>query len=77
MQYRPPFPGSHEAIILGCEVLVGKIAQGKRFRLIPEPGAVLLVWLMMIIRVDDRDDSYSCEGRVTPPAGRKSVIPEH
>lgn len=34
------FRGGHKGIILGCEVLDGVLAQGKRFRLISDPGIV-------------------------------------
>lgn len=34
------FPGGRKGIILGCEVLEGRLAAGKRFRLISDPGIV-------------------------------------
>ncbi|MFZ7112918.1 MAG: hypothetical protein ACOWYE_14635 [Desulfatiglandales bacterium] len=34
------FPGGRKGIILGCEVLEGTLAIGKKFRLISEPGTV-------------------------------------
>lgn len=34
------FRGGHKGVILGCEVLEGTIALGKKFRLISDPGTV-------------------------------------
>ncbi|MBW2136526.1 MAG: hypothetical protein JRH06_03105 [Deltaproteobacteria bacterium] len=34
------FKGRQKGIILGCEVLEGSLALGKRFRLVSEPGTV-------------------------------------
>lgn len=34
------FTGGHKGIILGCEVLEGSLALGKKFRLISDPGPV-------------------------------------
>ena len=34
------FPGGRKSLILGCEVLEGTLALGKKFRLISDPGAV-------------------------------------
>ncbi|MEJ2726140.1 MAG: hypothetical protein P8175_16175 [Deltaproteobacteria bacterium] len=36
------FPGGHKGIILGCEVLEGTLALGKKFRLISDPGTVYM-----------------------------------
>jgi translation initiation factor IF-2 len=34
------FPSDHKAIILGCQVMEGNIAVGKKFRIISDPGMV-------------------------------------